>query len=291
MLEHTTVLRRFLILPLLLLALLAACSGGGDEAGGPTGTRPSTSTDATPAFDIEALPTGRLVDREGDGLRLAPDLDSDPYYERMLVVGPQGLGEIEVLGTDGQPFRSDLRAGLHVAVDVGPRCAESYPVQCEIERVVVLSEDDDPEVVGALDQLTKSWPCATAFWVSNTKQTVALEIEFIGDAEPNVQTYLEDHSATLPSPEWRAVITQGRDLFTNWCTDLPADDRHREVVDEWPVVAGSIEVTWHWADPPTSGPAVASLRGTGLMVEAPSGERLLLGDITIDNDCWMCAAG
>jgi hypothetical protein len=60
---------------------------------------------------------------------------SDRYFDGMSLLG----GDPVILGSGGERIpSSELEQGDRVEVWVGDVCAESYPVQCEIEAVRLL---------------------------------------------------------------------------------------------------------------------------------------------------------
>ncbi|MEE6272260.1 hypothetical protein [Georgenia wangjunii] len=99
----------------LVLLGAAGCSG----AGGPPGGDPET--------------TGVVRTRDGGAFLVE---SSDGYFEGMSLLGGDPL---IYRGSDGAEIGAvGLEEGATVEVWIGGPCAESYPVQCDIEAVRVL---------------------------------------------------------------------------------------------------------------------------------------------------------
>lgn len=129
--------------------------------------------------------------------------------------------------------------------------------------------------------LTEPWGCAFGFSVSNPQRTVGLELW--AAAPPAAETATE-----LPASGWEARAVIGTRLFANWCTDLPTEP-DADITEEWPVVGGTVTVTYPTAGRCGIATAVATV--TGLTVEASDGARITLPELTITNDAWGCSAG
>jgi hypothetical protein len=96
------------------LLLLAACGDSSEELPDPTVTG--------------------VVAGVADGGRPALSAPSDDYYDRMSLVA----GDPEVQTADGETINlADLRDGDRVSLWITGACAESYPVQCPVDRVRV----------------------------------------------------------------------------------------------------------------------------------------------------------
>ena len=77
--------------------------------------------------------TGRLVVDDG-AVRLGEE--SDSYYAGMVLISPDGGDDVLVVDEGGEDLsRDDLAEAMLVDVWVGDACAESYPVQCDIEAL------------------------------------------------------------------------------------------------------------------------------------------------------------
>ncbi|MCB7136972.1 hypothetical protein [Cellulosimicrobium marinum] len=102
-------------LTVLVATGLSACGGG--DTGVP---------------DREPTVTG-VAESSGEGAVLVEP--SDPYYERMSL----DLGDTLLVDRDGAALDpADVVTGDAVEVWVGEVCAESFPVQCDVEAVRVL---------------------------------------------------------------------------------------------------------------------------------------------------------
>ena len=78
--------------------------------------------------------TGRLV-VDGGSVRLGEE--SDSYFAGMVLVEGDD-DDVLVVDEGGEALhRDDLAEGMLVDVWVGDACAESYPVQCDIEALRV----------------------------------------------------------------------------------------------------------------------------------------------------------
>lgn len=134
-----------------------------------------------------------------------------------------------------------------------------------------------------LDSLTETYGCGTGFWVGNPEQTTALRIGYNGEGPPPAQV-------TLPHPDWRAELVDGRDLYANWCDDViePGEPEPRQV-RVLPVVSGALEIIGEPPQPFDGGPL--SVRATGLAVDVGDGTTHALGDIEIENPSWGFFAG
>lgn len=123
-------------------ALLGACGDDDDSvvAGDDTTEQPgdTTAADGSDPTDgaaggiqlgPDAIGTIELVD--GGGARIV-DVN-DPYYEGMGLTGEA----MEVVDGDGQPAElvAGARGEVFLAPDTG--CRESYPVQCDVMKVIV----------------------------------------------------------------------------------------------------------------------------------------------------------
>lgn len=130
--------------------------------------------------------------------------------------------------------------------------------------------------------LTVSHPCGTGFQIGTPDQRAGLFIRPDADGANVSGTH------SLADGAWRGTIRLGSDLFANWCDDvLEPDEPRSEVVEEWAVVEGTIEVTV----PPEGQWEPATLTATGLVAERPDGQRVPLGDLTIGNESYGFAAG
>lgn len=79
---------------------------------------------------------GRLIEGEAGTLVLEPGLDAERYYEGVLVAPRDELPVL--VDTTGAPVTQDeLQAGQSVWLWIGGPCAESFPVQCELDAVLV----------------------------------------------------------------------------------------------------------------------------------------------------------
>lgn len=149
---------------------------------------------------------------------------------------------------------------------------EEQGLEVEIEPLV------DGEVPGSPDfdpdALSVDHPCGRGFQVGSLDQQVALVFRPAGDELPTAGAHV------LPGGSWTGTVRLGQDLFANWCDDvLEPGEPTPEVLEEWPVVEGSIEVVL----PPDGAWGPATLTAAGLVAERPDGERVVIGDITIEN--------
>jgi hypothetical protein len=77
--------------------------------------------------------TGRVVVDDG-AVHLAEE--SDSYYAGMVLLARDGDDDVLVVDEGGEALsRDDIAEGMAVDVWVGDACAESYPVQCDIEAL------------------------------------------------------------------------------------------------------------------------------------------------------------
>lgn len=134
-----------------------------------------------------------------------------------------------------------------------------------------------------LDSLTVEWGCGHGFWASNSDQTAALHISYLGQGEP-------DRSVTLPHDEWEAVVLVGRDLHANWCDDVLEPDEPTPVeVAGFPVIGGELHLVGETPAPFTGGELTVEAKS--LQVETADGETTQWGSITITNPMWGMFAG
>lgn len=137
--------------------------------------------------------------------------------------------------------------------------------------------------IARLDDLTEAYGCGHGFWAGNPAQTTALRFQYLGDDG-------QASDAELPSDRWSVEMLDGQNLYANWCDDvIEPGEPEPLVVRRLPVVAGSLMVI---GEPPApfEGGAL-TLRADGLVVETPDGERIELGDITIENPAYGFFAG
>jgi hypothetical protein len=127
-----------LVVATMCCLLVGSCGDDGDEGA------PSSDGD-TPAETVGddaadgAVPTrapevtGRLA-VDDEVVRLAEP--SDIYFTEMILVSSQRDDEVLVVDEGGERLAvEDLDDGMLVDVWVGGACAESYPVQCDIEAL------------------------------------------------------------------------------------------------------------------------------------------------------------
>lgn len=114
-------------------------------------------------------------------------------------------------------------------------------------------------------ELTVEYGCGFGFYLGSDDQTAGLFIT-LSDFDVGQSGDIPE-SSTLTSDIWRAELQFGADLFANWCDDvIEPGEPEPEVEERWEVSGG-------------------------LETEAPSGERLALGDIEVENGFWGCFAG
>lgn len=158
--------------------------------------------------------------------------------------------------------------------------------------------DDEPERRGvdsgspasglASVDLTTDLGCGFGFARVDDAGTTMLTVYHSADAGRITRT------VSLPDAGWEAQVNVGRHLDANWCNDV-IDEPVAEVDETWEVVEGTL--TFDGRIPPSTwdaqgggdGPVVAEL--TGVVVEAPDGERVELGDIALTNSSWGFLAG
>jgi hypothetical protein len=117
---------------LLMCGLLAlgAC-GDDEEPAAPDGDDEAAA--AVPTREPEV--TGRLEVADGVVRLVEP---SDTYFTEMVLVSTRRDDEVLVVDEGGDALAvEDLDDGMLVDVWVGGACAESYPVQCDIEALRV----------------------------------------------------------------------------------------------------------------------------------------------------------
>jgi len=132
------------------------------------------------------------------------------------------------------------------------------------------------------DALAVDHPCGRGFQVGSVDQQVALVFRPSSDEPPVAGAHV------LPGGSWTGTVRLGQDLFANWCDDvLEPGEPTPEVLEEWPVVEGSIDVVL----PPDGAWGPATLTASGLVAERPDGERIAIGDITIENSNHGFVAG
>jgi hypothetical protein len=149
-----------------------------------------------------------------------------------------------------------------------------------------------PPVVPAVAELTAAdftevYGCGFGFWASNADQTAGIFVEF-NDFEAATAGQVPPVGA-VPSVIWSGRVHVGTDLFANWCDDVVEPGEPESVVAEsWQIVDAGIAIE---GTPPvqTVGALTATL--TGITLESPSGEAVVLGDLTLANDSWGAFAG
>lgn len=181
----------------------------------------------------------------------------------------------------------DAATGVPIAFSVDP---DANAVDEEWGLRVQFEPDGSlpslPESVDAAD-LTQAWGCGQAFHISNADQTIALNVIPTAVDDP-------DHGplpdAVVPSGAYMVEVNVGHDLFANWCDDVIEPGEPTPLVaEDWPAVAGQIEVVAQPTGPCNGQPVTIAI--TGLAVERPDGQRVEVGDLTITNDAWGCFAG
>lgn len=136
--------------------------------------------------------------------------------------------------------------------------------------------DDQGTAMPALDpaDLTVDHPCGHGFQVGSPDQQTALVFRPSGDESPAAGRH------DLSDGRWNGTVRLGEDLFGNWCDDvLEAGEPTPEVREEWPIVAGTVDV-----ELPSDGQwGPATLTAVGLVAERPDGSQVPIGDITVEN--------
>ncbi len=175
-------------------------------------------------------------------------------------------------------YDEDTGAVRSYFVDPDERMAdEEHGLEVQVRELV------DGQVPGLpavdLAELTESYGCGYGFQAGRPDQRVGLFLRR--------DTPAASGTVTLPADGWTGEIRLGDDLFANWCDDvMEPDEPTPEVAEAWTLVEGTLEVTV-----PDSGQGRATLTATGLVAERPDGERVPLGDITIDNEYYGQFAG
>lgn len=137
--------------------------------------------------------------------------------------------------------------------------------------------------IADLDTLTETYGCGFGFWAGNAEGTSALRFGYLGDGAPV-------ESVTLPAPDWRVELIDGRDLYSNWCDDvIEPGEPEPQPVRVLPVISGSLRIIGDAPQPFEGGPL--ELQATDLVVDVGDGETRELGDIEIVNPSWGFLAG
>jgi hypothetical protein len=93
----------------------------------------------------------------------------------------------------------------------------------------------------------------------------------------------------VPSVIWSGRVHVGTDLFANWCDDvIEPDEPESVVIETWQIVDAGIAID---GTPPVQGIGALTATVTGVTVESPGGEQVVLGDLTLTNDSWGAFAG
>lgn len=140
-------------------------------------------------------------------------------------------------------------------------------------------------------ELTEHLSCGFGFAISDESQETLLSVHHAGGDAPPV-----GRTVTLPDPAWGAEVRVGSDLAANWCTDVIVDPQ-AEVEETWTVVEGTLRFEgevppFGWSESVADdAPEVVRAELMGVVVEAPDGERVELGDLSLSNRSWGFLAG
>jgi hypothetical protein len=139
---------------------------------------------------------------------------------------------------------------------------------------------DTPSTEAQVSDLSVEYSCGLGFYLSNPEETTALYV-FAEVQEP------ESPARLAGSPDWRAELHIGVDLFASWCNDVVLPDTPEPVLlDVWEVSGGTIELTSPLQD---CGPVSAEI--ADVVVTTPDGDEIELDDRTVTNSGWGCFAG
>lgn len=153
----------------------------------------------------------------------------------------------------------------------------STPEPAPVPAVAELSAADFTEVYG----------CGFGFWASNADQTAGLFVEF-NDFEAATAGQVPPVGA-VPSVIWSGRVHVGTDLFANWCDDAIEPGEPESVVAEsWQIVDAGIAID---GTPPVQAVGALTATLTGVTLESPEGDQVVLGDLTLTNDSWGALAG
>ena len=130
--------------------------------------------------------------------------------------------------------------------------------------------------------LVDMYGCGFGFHVGSQDQTVGLFVSLTerGGEIPSI--------SVLPDSLWEAEMRLGENLFADWCDDVIGGPPRPAVVQVWPIVAGTIEITELLAG--SRCPAQVRARLTGLRASR-QGQEVTLPDIDVENLAWGCVAG
>ncbi len=133
----------------------------------------------------------------------------------------------------------------------------------------------------ALAELTQVHGCGFGFQAGRPDQRIGIFLGRDGAVPAN-------GVVALPAEGWDVTVEFGEDLFANWCDDVIGPDEPTSRMDEtWTVVEGTLDVR----TPDPADPGTAVVVATGLVAERPDGERVTLGDITVENPQYGTFAG
>lgn len=134
-------------------------------------------------------------------------------------------------------------------------------------------------------ELTRDLGCGFGFARADEDDTVLLSV-YAKEGQGQLA-----RTVTFPDPDWYARVDVGTDLTANYCTDV-IEEPEAEVDETWQVVEGRLQFVGkvpvaEWNDNWDTYRAEI----TGVVAESPDGERVELGDFTVENSRWGSLPG